>query len=208
MAMEEKVRGKNPIPYAGCIRVGDYRVWRGKAPAGGGHRVDAVYVADIADQWQVRVLETSSMYATIAEACSSADQDLRDKMLGMIFTNMFRVCTIPSVPLHDGFSILSEMLEYPYLLLSEWKMRRRMSKSLKKAGMGWKARRKFIGEMKEHRKALYRLIENRIAGVIDSYENQMEERLEESKKTSDKLLDQDNVLDDAEKILTEGEPSA
>ena len=195
--MEKK---SNPIPYVGCLRVGNYRLWRSKINKGTKKAVDAIFVADAANQWQTRVVETSTMYASIMDACNGADEAVRDGFLEMLFTNMFRVCTMASVPLHDGFSVLCEMLTLPYLLLPKRDMKKRLVRGLKKAGMKRKERKAHVSKMLEYRKDLYKVIDDRIAGIVEDYERSMDERLA-AEPEAEKAIDHDEVAEQAFAVL-------
>ena len=126
------------IPFGRAARVGNFKLWRGNYVIGSGKdrtAIECLHVSSIDGSWMVRIPSTSQMFSTLMNGYATVDEDLRDQYLGMILTNQYNVCNIPSVALHDGFNFLVEMMSFPYMLLSEKEMEKRMKEQLKASGM-------------------------------------------------------------------------
>ena len=164
------------IPFVRPVRVGNYKLWKTSLVMGKGKdktSVEQICVANLDGTWSVRIPEMSAMFATISNAYGMEDGE---KFLEVVFANMQSVCLITNEFLHDGFSILRDMLTMPYLLLPEKEMRKRMKGYLPLLGVDKKAGEKHIDKMCAYRKELYDLINVKIAEVIGDYELKMEQR--------------------------------
>lgn len=158
------------IPFGHAVRVGSYKLWRGKYVVGGGE-MSCLHVSDADGSWMVRIPDTSSMYGTIVEGYSSVA--VREKFLGMLFTNMHNVCTMNSEALHDAFFFLQEMFRFPYLLLSEREMRKRLTSRLRSSGMDSRRVREHVGRLVSWRRELYELLEKKKSRFLSDYERHL-----------------------------------
>lgn len=199
------------IPYAKPVRVGNYRLWRGKVsvslPSEEGdvasqrYSVEVLNVSNLDGSWKVQVPQTSMMYGTIVQAYNTTDLELRDNFLGMLFTNMSNVCLISSEALHDAFFFLTEMMSFPYLLLPEKEMRRRMSDRMKELGIEKKRRDAHISEMVEYRRGLYELVEKKKARFLAEYERQQRESTKNEEELL-KAMEQDEIAEQAMDVMS------
>lgn len=176
-----KKANDNPliIPFGKATRVGNFKLWRGNYTLGRGKdktAIECVYVSSIDGSYMVRIPATSGMFSTICNGYATTDTTIRENFLGMIFTNIYNVSTIPSEALHDSFNFLVEMMSFPYLVLSEEEMRRRMAENLRVSGVDDEKAIEHINKMAEYRKQLWELIEKKKNAFIADYELQLAER--------------------------------
>lgn len=193
------------IPFGKAVRVGNFKLWRGRyVMAGGKDRtgIECVHVSSLDGSWMVRIPSTSTMFGFICSQYATVDENIRDNMLGMVFTNVYNCANLPSPALHDGFWFLQEMMTFPYLLLPEREMVSRMDKGMKELGLDRKRRNEHIGKMVEYRKELYELIERKKDALIEDYERQQAERRSKDPE-AEKQLDSDAIAEQAVDILNE-----
>lgn len=204
---KEKLIKDNPleIPYGRAVSVGNFKLWRGKYNLGRGkdkNEIECVHVSNLDGSWMVRIPSTSSMFSTILQGYATVDESLRNNYLGMILTNVFNVSTISSVALHDAFNFLVEMMTFPYMLLPEKEMVKRMKAGLKADGMDKKKADAHIEEMLGYRYKLYELIERKKNDYIEEYERQQAEiRAREPEEL--KAMEQDAIAEEALDILSQ-----
>lgn len=190
------------IPFVKPARVGNYKVWRSKihmtAPSSDKGKkkdsdgIECINISNIDCTWKVQIPSTSRMFATITNAFNVPQN--RDKFLGMLFTNMQNVCLINNEMLHDAFAFLVEMMNYPYLLLPEKEMTKRLRRRMEFSGIDKKRIKGEINEWVENRRKLYELAEKKKALYLDWYESQLDIR----KEPTDEELEHDEL---AEKSL-------
>ena len=196
------------IPFGKAARVGNFKLWRGNYVIGSGKEktaIETVHVSDLDGGWTVRIPETSPSFGFICNQFATVDETLRDNILGMVFTNMRNLCLTPSEALHDAFWFLSEMMTFPYMLLSEKEMEKRMKESMKASGMEKDKAKEHIAQMMDYRRQLYELIERKKTAYIEEYERQQKERWEKEPEAQ-KQLEQDEIAEQAIDILNkEGE---
>lgn len=198
------------IPFGKAARVGNFKLWRSRMGVGSGRdktQAEVINVSNLDGSWKVQIPSTSEMFGFICSQYATVDFDMRDRMLGMIFTNQMNVSLMPSPALHDGFWLLTEMMAFPYLLLSEKEMKERMVRGMKALGMEKQRIKEHVGEMLEYRRKLYGLIEQRKSAVIEAYEQQQAER-RAAEPEAEKQLDQDEIAEQALDILGEEENNA
>ena len=193
------------IPFGKAVRVGNYKLWRGNYAIGRAKdkmSVECIYISTVDGSWMTRIPATSAMYSTLTNGYATVDENLRGQFLGMILTNIYNVSTIPSVALHDAFYFLTEMMTYPYLLLSEDEMKRRMKDGLSASGMDEIKADEHISQMVDYRRKLYELIERKRNDFIEEYERQ---QAESRKKDPDALddMDADALAEQAMDIINE-----
>lgn len=204
---KRKIKEDNPliIPFGKAARVGNFKLWRGNYVIGSGKdrtSIECVHVSSLDGSWMVRIPSTSQMFSTLMNGYATVDEDLRDQYLGMILTNQYNVCNIPSVALHDGFNFLVEMMAFPYMLLSEKDMEKRMKEQLRASGMEKDKAKEHIAKMMDYRRQLYELIERKKTAYIEEYERQQKERWEKEPEAQ-KQLEQDEIAEQAIDILNE-----
>ena len=193
------------IPFGKPARVGNFKLWRGKYNLGSGKdktAIECVHVSNLDGSWMVRIPSTSEMFGFIVSQYATVDTEMREKILGMIFTNMHNINLIPSPALHDGFWFLTEMMTFPYMLLSEKDMVKRMEKGMKAIGVDRKKADDHIKEMVAYRKQLYDLIERKKGQLIEEYERQQAERRGKEEESL-KALEQDEIAEQAISVLNE-----
>lgn len=164
------------IPFVRPVRVGNYKLWRTNLTLGKDKEktgIEQLCVSNLDGTWSVRLPSTSMMYATVTQAYLAGDAD---EFLGMVFANMQNVCLINNEYLHDGFSILREMMVFPYLFLSEKEMVKRMRQGYADAGFDKKSASRHIDKMCEYRKRLYDLIHVKVTELVGDFELQSEKR--------------------------------
>ena len=196
------------IPLGKAARVGNFKLWRGNYVIGSGKDrtgIECVHVSSLDGSWMVRSPSTSQMFSTIANAYATTDETIRDNFLGMLFSNFMNVTNVPSEALHNAFFFLVEMMSFPYMLLSEKEMEKRMKEQLKASGMEKDKAKEHISNMMDYRRQLYELIERKKTAYIDEYERQQKERWEKEPEAQ-KQLEQDEIAEQAIDILNkEGE---
>ena len=226
--MEKLLNNERPtIPYNKAARVGNYKVWRSKGKRtatptdeerkkireesfGKRHAVaktfdmEYINVSNLDGSWSVKIPATSMMYATICEGYAIENVLERERYLTIIFANFINVTTNTNLALHDGLYFLTEMLSYPYLMLPEKEMKKRMESWLKVQDVENSAIKENINKMTEYRRSLYKLIDKKIKDYIDYYES---ERLKAKKSEEDALnaLKQDELAEQAASIIDEKE---
>ena len=209
MARKKLTDKDNPlvIPFGKAVRVGNFKLWRGNYVLAGGKdrtSIECVHVSNVDGSWMVRIPSTSTMFGFICGQYATVDENLRDNILGMVFTNMYNACLTSSPALHDGFWFLSEMMTFPYMLLSEKEMEKRMKENMKKLGVDKEKIKTHVSTMIEYRKDLYDLIERKKKAYIEEYERQQAERWASEESAQDELH-HDELAEQAMEILSENE---
>lgn len=204
---KKKLTKDNPleIPYNKAVRVGNFKVWRSKYVVASGKEktsVDCLHVSNLDGSWMTRIPSTEAMFGYICRQYAVFDENIREQMLSVVFGNMIKVCLIPSAALHDAFSFLVEMMAFPYNLLSEKEMEKRMKGNMKLLGVDKQKAKEHISKMIELRRQLYELIEKKKTAYIDEYERQQHERWEKEEEAQ-KQLEQDEIAEQAMGVLTE-----
>ena len=217
------------IPFTKSVRIGNFKLWRSRMTI---HQkptfkdeeerknyvldhgkiksqrfdLECVNVSNLDDTWKVQIPSTSSVYLMICDAYNTTDDEIRDKFLGMVFTNYYNLCTTNSEALHDAFFFLHEMMTFPYLLLPEKEMKSRMKSNLKFFGMDKSKIGGYISNVVDYRRQLYELIEQKKERLINDYEKQMNEHMAAlpEEKTQ---LDNDEMAETAMQLLNEPEES-
>lgn len=205
--MAKKVVMNNPleIPYNRAVRVGNFKLWRSKYVITGGKEktsIDALNISNLDGSWMTRIPATEAMFGYICRQYAVFDENIREQMLSMVLGNMIKVCLIPSEYLHDAFNFLVEMMAFPYNLLSEKEMEKRMKDNMKHLGVDIQKAKEHISKMIELRRQLYELIEKKKTAYIDEYERQQHERWEKEEEAQ-KQLEQDEIAEQAMEILQE-----
>lgn len=206
--MEKKNNDFGPfvIPMVKAVRIGNYKLWRTKFPVGKGRDkadIDCINVSNLDGSWSVRIPSTMLMYGTVCNGYATADEERRNNFLGMLFTNMYNICTNASEGLHDGFFFLTEMMTFPYLLLPEKEMKRRMEKGFEHAGMDKKAWKAHIAKLLDYRHQLYELMDNKIDRFIAAYEEQLERMRAYNENEAEEDMKHDEIAEEALKIATD-----
>lgn len=197
------------IPFVKPARVGNFKLWRSKSTFGSGKdkvNIEVINISNLDGSWKVQIPQTSQMFGFISQQFATVDENIKDNMLGMVFTNMLNITLTPSPALHDSLFFLTEMMTYPYMLLSEKEMTERMEKGLKEFGWDKVKRKEHIGKMVEYRKQLYDLIEKKKSAYIEDYERQQAERRAKEEESL-KSLEQDEIAEQAMEVLNENEKS-
>ena len=187
------------IPFGKATRVGNFKLWRGNYTLGRGKDktdIECVYVSSIDGSYMVRIPATSGMFSFICNQYATTDPDMRDNILGMVFTNFWNICNTPSPVLHDSLFFFTEMLSFPYLILSEDEMRKRMAENLRISGIDDEKAIEHINKMVEYRKQLWELIEKKKNTLISDYELQLAERRGKEEE-ADKELEHDELAEQA-----------
>lgn len=192
---------KKSIPFTRAVRVGNYKIWRSRFYLGKkkeGMSVECLNVSNLDGTWMTRVASTSSMYGLILQAYG---EDAEKVLLG-ILSNMMQVCTSSSPYLHDAFFILTQMMTYPYMLLSEQDMADKMREGFNALGGGDTEKNEaHIAQMLEYRKELYALVEKKKTAIITEYEEQLAKRREQEKDSAAQM-EQDDTAEKAEAVLS------
>lgn len=216
---------KNPIPFGKAMRIGNYKIWRSKtsvsytpsdeerakvrANTGGKMKVvtskfdiDVINVSNLDGSWSTKIPSTMGMYSTIMLAFEQKEKD-RDTFLTMLFGNFYMCCTMNNVFVHDAFSFLMEIMQFPYILLPEKEMVKRMKEGYKKTGGTDKdAMNNHIAKMCDYRTQLFAMIEKKKSEFIEAYEDELEmsRRREESAQED---LKHEELAEQAQSILDE-----
>ena len=192
------------IPFLKAVRIGNFKLWRGNCTVGKGKEktaIECVHVSDLEGSWSVRIPATASLFSTICNGYATVDEKLRDDFLGMVFTDIYMMSTSGSEALHDVFHFVNEMVNYPYLLLPEKEMRRRMKEGLKKDGFDKRKADEHIENMCRIRRELYELAERKRDRLIETYERQQEERRRYQATSEEEDMRRDGIAEEAIGIL-------
>lgn len=196
------------IPFVKPVRVGNYKLWRGRfAINSGSDKTDiaCIHISNLDGSWMVRIPSTMALYGVIMDGYAMDDEKQRDLFLRTVFDNIYSLGTSSSVFLHDAFSFVIQMVSSPYLLLPEKEMVKRMKANLKKDGLDKKKAEALISDMCGYRTQLYELLDKKIGMLIDDYEMSLELQREDE-ETAQKLLDQDEKAMQAMSIVNEEKP--
>lgn len=189
---------ENKIPFVKPVRVGNYKLWRSKIVVGSGKDktdIEVVNVSSLDGTFKVQIPATSDMYGLICQQYAD-ESDKSNEFLTMLFANFINICLSANPALHDGLFFLTEMLSFPYLLLTEKEMVKRMKAVYKETGIGKKDAEKQIADMVEYRKKVYELIEEKKSRFLEDYERiQAERRAKED--DAEKALEQDEIAEQA-----------
>lgn len=211
------------IPFVKPARVGNFKLWRSKTSLSyvptdedrakvreeSGVKKEAVTrkldievinISNLDGSWKVCIPQTMMMFATIAQGFAVENETQREQFLCSVIGNIYNISTNPNEYLHDALSFLTEMMTYPYMLLSEKEMKERMENGLKEFGWDKAKRKDHIGKMVEYRKQLYDLIEKKKSAYIEDYERQQAERRAKEEESL-KALEQDEIAEQAMEVL-------
>lgn len=202
---KKKLNEDNPlvIPFGKAVRVGNFKLWRGLFALGKGRdksSVECLHVSSLDGAWMVRIPCTSQMFATLMQGYATVDETLRENYIGMIITNIYNLSTIPSIAMHDAFHFLMEMVTFPYLMLPEKEMERRMKDGMKSLGVEKDKAKEHISKMMDYRHQLYDLLWRKRDDYVADYERQQAERMAKE-PDAEKALDQDAIAEQAIDIL-------
>ena len=202
-----EIKEKTTIPFVKAVRVGNYKLWRGKYALSKGkdkNEIECLHLSNLDGSWMIRIPATMPLFGTICMGYG-LNEEQRDLFLGMIFKNIYTLGTSSSEVLHHSYSILYEMLSYPYLLLSEKEMIKRMKEGYKAAGVDKKESDKQIDNMCEYRKKLYDLLENMKVELLEDYERQRALQKEYERISEEEDLKRDEIAEQAMDILEKSE---
>lgn len=191
------------IPFVKPVRIGNYKLWRSRYVIKSGKErtdMECINVSNLEGSWSVRIPATATMFSVIANGYATVDEKLRDNFLGMLFTNIYNISTSASASRHDAFFILTEMMSFPYLLLPEKEMQKRMEKGMKDAGIEKDKRKAHIAQMMEYRRQLYELIERKKDDFLAEYERQQAQRREYARVSEEEDLKRDAIAEQAMEI--------
>lgn len=190
----EKENNELIIPFVKAVRVGNYKLWRSKKD------MEFIHVSNLDGSWKVQIPSTSNMFGFISQQYATIDKELRENFLGMVFTNMLNISLTPSPALHDSLFFLTDMLSFPYLLLPEKEMVKRMEKGMKVAGLKKEQIKEHISEMVKYRSQLYDLIEKKKASLINDYERQQAAQIAKEDESL-KELEQAEIAEQAIDVI-------
>lgn len=197
---------KRVIPFVKPERVGNFKLWRGRYALKSGREkaeIECLHVSNLDGSWMIRIPATMQMFSTIVQGFAVEDDRKREEFLGMLFSNQYNVTTNASEDVQYAMWLVTEMLTYPYLLLPEKEMVKRMKARMKESGIDKSAIEEHVGKMVEHRKALYELIERRKNAYLEEYERQMDER-RAMEQEAERQTDRDELAEKAMDIVNEG----
>lgn len=200
--MEKKE--KNTIPFVKAERVGNFKLWRSKYSLQSGKdktMVDCLHISNLDGSWMIRIPSTMTLYGTICQGFELPEKQ-RNEFLGMMFGNIYAIGTSSNEAIHYGFNILFEMMSFPYLMLPEKEMVKRMKDGLKAMGIDKKESERQVKEMCEYRKDLYAIISKNISSLIDDFEAQRAARAAKESEAQ-KQLEQDAIAEQAMEVLNE-----
>jgi len=213
------------IPFVKPARVGNFKLWRSKtslsyAPTDEDRAkvreesgckkkavtrkvdIEVINISNLDGSWKVCIPQTMMMFSTLAQGFAVEDETQREQFLGSVIGNIYQISTNPNIYLHDALAFLTEMMSYPYMLLSEKEMKERMERGLKEFGWDKAKRKEHIGKMVEYRHQLYDLIEKKKSAYIEDYERQQAERRAKEAESL-KALEQEEIAEQAMVVLNE-----
>lgn len=215
----EQENKRPQIPFVKPERVGNFKLWRSKSSltytpsdeerakvrneSGGTKRavskkldIEVINISNLDGSWKVQIPQTMQMFGTISEGFAVEDKTLKDQFLGSVIGNIYNASTNSSVYFHDSLALLTEMLTFPYMLLPEKEMVKRMKAVYKETVFDKKVADKQIDDMVSYRRKLYELIEKKKSDYIEEYERQQAERRAKEEDAL-KALEHDEIAEQA-----------
>ncbi len=218
MAEEKK------IPYQKAVRVGNYKLWRSKTAItinpteeerskvrveSHGRKklvskrfdIDVINVSNLDGSWKVQLPATMMIYTIICDAFNQPEE-VRDNFLRLLFGNYLTLTTSSSLFLHDAMCFISELLAFPYMLLSEKDMSARMLDFYKEKGIDKKEAKDQIEKFVIKRRELYKMIDKKVTNIIDDYEIHLNEEItKEKEKEAQKQLEDDELAEQSAEVI-------
>ena len=65
--MEVKMNEERKIPFVGCVRVGNFKIWKAKQRKKGNIDVDIIRISDLEGNWSVKIPQTYLAYPMIEQ---------------------------------------------------------------------------------------------------------------------------------------------
>ncbi len=196
-----EAKEKMTIPFVKAVRVGNYKLWRGKYVMGQ-VKIDCLHVSNLDGSWMMRIPATMSLYGVICTGYAMEDEMQREDFLGLIFKNLYTIGTSASESLHYASSILYEMFIFPYLFLSEKEMVKKMKEEYKNYGSDRDKGEESIKNMVQYRKELYKMIEKIRDDVVADFERHIA-ATHAAEPEAEKEMEQDAIAEQAMEILNE-----
>lgn len=112
--MEEKQ--KSTLPYAKVLRVGNFKVWRGKYAIAKGKdadRIDTINVCNLDQSWSVRIPQTFELYSVLMLLLDDYQSDsekvhtFAEDKLAVIFDNLLYVGCIGNGYYHHALYLVT-----------------------------------------------------------------------------------------------------
>ena len=175
----------NIIPFNRSVRVGNYKLWRSRS-----NGIKQVIVSSLDGTWKVSIPENEPMYGTIVMWYGLDDADKREQLLTMLFGNFLSVTTLCSIHIHDAFSLLLQLREFPYIFLHEDDFKKRMKARLRESGMDRQHVKAHLAKLIGYRRKLYDKIEKKKADIIEDYERSLE-KIRDKDEESMRQLEED-----------------
>ena len=217
--MGNKDNNSTAIPFVKPARVGNFKLWRSKISVSYSpsdeqreevrrafcgklravtqkSEIQVINISTLDGTWKVQIPSTMMMFTTLMQGFAVEDEKMREQFLGSVFGNIYNISTNSSAYLQDSLAFLTEMLTFPYMLLSEKEMVKRMKAVYKETGVDGKTADKQIAEMVGYRKNVYALIEKKKSEYIEEYERQQAERRAKEAEAQ-KALEQDELAEQA-----------
>ena len=140
---------KSPLPYAKVLRVGNFKVWRGKYAIAKGKdadKVDTINVCNLDQSWSVRVPQTFELYSVLMLLLSdyqSEDKKVRtfaEDKLAVIFDNLLYTGCIGNGYYHHALYLVTLAYANPKVFKrgDDKKMFNKEVKSLVKDFLKWR----------------------------------------------------------------------
>ena len=100
------------IPYVGCVRIGNFKLWKAKQRKKGKIDVDIIRISDLEGTWSVKIPQMYLAYAMIEQAYKEGN----DEFLHTVISNMNFVCAIANGFYQRGVAMVGHCYMKPELL--------------------------------------------------------------------------------------------
>ena len=112
----ETMEEQRKIPFGKAVRVGNFKVWRGRKVLGvgkGKQEIEQINISSLDGDWQIKIPATYEMFAAIRGLYAQGNQEAR---LSTIFGNMMYESIVANGYFHHAINIVSTIYANPNLL--------------------------------------------------------------------------------------------
>lgn len=179
---EENGGEERKIPYVGCVRIGNIKLWKAKQRKKGKIAIDVLNISDLDGTWSVKIPQTYLAYPMIEAAYKEGN----DEFLHLVIANMNFVCAIANGFYQRGVAMVGHCYMKPELLQEGYKP---------ETGPGH-------ADLLDEAKKISE-------GFLQWYAEVQQMQQEHAGKVGDTAIEEDEMADKAAEILAkaEGEPS-
>jgi hypothetical protein len=115
--MEVKMNEERKIPFVGCVRVGNFKIWKAKQRKKGNIDVDIIRISDLEGNWSVKIPQTYLAYPMIEQCFKEGNEEF----LHTYIANMNLVSAIANGFYQRGVAMVGHIYMLPELLREDYK---------------------------------------------------------------------------------------